>query len=130
MDLPNNFNALDDGHLAEKASPESARLHQLFDGLPQALKTPNNMALLETYCLIPRISGRRFVQVLLARLAGLEDATPPQDDLAEAEYLLMHYAKLPTDDMRARMLSLVRQICVANGGDLEMFQEATSQKTG
>lgn len=122
MDLPNHFNALNETHPAG----EPSHLHHLFDGLPPALKTMNNLALLNTYYHIPTASGRRFVQALVARLAGIVDAAYAQDGPAEAEYLLTHYAQLPTDNMRAMMLSVVRQICVANGGDLESFYETLS----
>ena len=98
--------------------PKALKVHRWPNDLPLALKTPNNLELLKIYYLIPKAGARRFVQVFLARMAGVTGTTDANSNLSEAEYLLTHYSRLPTDDMRNRMLTLVRQVCAANGGDL------------
>src|ERR1700735_3048851 len=81
------------------------------------LKISNDIALFKAYFHIPQPCVRRFVLVLLARIAGTGDA-PPFGDSSEAEYLLTQYARLPSEDMRDKVLSLVEQICVANRGNI------------
>jgi hypothetical protein len=94
-------------------------MRRLLDSLPSAQKTPAAITLLKTYFHIPQPSIRRFVLVLLARITGSKDITTyPSGDLSEAEYILTQYTRLSTDDMRDKVLSLVRQICTANRGDM------------
>jgi hypothetical protein len=100
------------------------RSYRLFDGLPPALKTASNLALLQSYFRIPQPSVRRFVLALLARITG-DAAAHPYGDLSEAEYLLLQYAQLPTGDMRGKILALVQHICAANRGDIGGLYEAT-----
>ncbi len=92
-------------------------IHPLSGGLPSTLKTSDALALFKTYFLIPQPSVRRFVLMLLARITDNTDITCPYGDSSEAEYLLTRYAQLSNDDMRNKVLALVRQICAANGGD-------------
>ena len=105
--------------------PHSKELvkHRLSSSLPYTLKTSDNLALFKTYFLIPQPSVRRFVLMLLARITDNADTTSPSGDSSEAEYLLMQYAQLPTDDMRDKVLALVRQICAANGGNIGELYE-------
>lgn len=92
------------------------RSHRLLDGLPPALKTANNLALLRSYFAIPYPNTRRFLLSLFARV-GNADTDMPFGDMSEAEYLLTQYAQLTTD-MRGKMLTLVQDICAANRGDI------------
>ena len=93
------------------------RSHRLLDGLPPALKTANNLALLQSYFRIPHPRVRRFVLALLARITG-DAAAHPYGDLSEAEYLLLQYAQLPAGDTRRKVLAMVQHICAANRGDI------------
>jgi len=93
------------------------RSHRLLDALPPALKTANNLALLQAYFCIPYPNTRRFLLSLFNRIAGDADTDMPFGDISEAEYLLTQYAQL-TADMRGKMLTLVQEICAANRGDI------------
>ena len=129
MPLVININEFS-GPLSADAPPsEALELHRWLEDLPPALKTPNNLELIKIYYLIPRTGARRFVQVLLARMAGVAETFNTVGDLSEVEYLLAHYSQLPTDDMRDKMLTLVRQVCAANGGDLGYAYEAAPRSS-
>ena len=108
---------------ARSSLSEALMIRRLRGSLPSVLKTSTALTLLEIYFHIPQLSTRRFVLVLLARITGNMDITHPVGNLSEAEYLLTQYADLPNNDMRDKVLAIVRQVCIANGGDVGVQYE-------
>jgi hypothetical protein len=114
-------------HIFYTAASCSKTPNCVIGGLAPAPNLSNNLALLEAYFLIPQPSVRRFVLMLVARITDDTDTACPFGGLSEAEYLLTYYARLSTGDMGDKVLALVRQICVANGGDIGGMYETTGK---